>query len=203
MASILLLVAACGDSAANIDARREQAATTVGAGDLEVFTAEGAGFSIGLPLRWVPIDLTQEDADAIADGAEAIGSDAAEVVRGFADSETYPLLAVEGSGDPRVTVTVLPREPQDSIDAFEETGPATLEQLVGATVVSTERLQVSGEEALRIVYTASFAAGEAEAHQFYVLGAESVYVVTFTTFDPEEDRAIFAVMMETFRLVEG
>lgn len=167
----------------------------------EVFDGSADGFTIALPSRWVPIEATGDDIEAILAGMEdSFDPEALEIAEaGLAGG--FALFALDVTGDPNVNANAFPRGPLDSVESLEALLPAQMEELFGATVVSLDRVKIAGHESLQLVHEIAFPNGVAEQHQYYVLSDDVGYVFTFTSYDPAADRDTFAAAIETLTLI--
>ena len=169
-----------------------------------LFDGSADGFSIALPSRWVPIDLTGSDTDAlIAELEQVLNPEAIELVNQFFTSDfAFALFAVDVTGDPTVNLIVTPRTALDTVDNLEALIPAQIEELLGGTILSVERVDLAGVQGVQVVYEITFEGLVQEGHQYYVLTEDSVYVFSFGTFKPDDNRDIFAEVMATFSVIE-
>ena len=71
-------------------------------------------------------------------------------------------------------------------------------ELLGATVLSVDRVEYGGTEGQFSVFEVAYPAGLAEHHQYFMVTEDASFVITFTSFDPAADRETLAAMMETF-----
>ena len=169
-------------------------------GEAEVFESPD-GFRVTLPSQWVTLDVSADDVDsALGDVYDTLNPETVEAMRNaFASGIEFSLYAIDYTGDPNVNVLVVPRSPLDTVENLQKLLPTQLAEMFDATVLSAEAVEYGGLEGVEIVYEAEFPAGDAEGHQYYLLDEEVVFVFTFTTFDPESDRAEFQRVMESFQ----
>jgi hypothetical protein len=159
------------------------------------------GFQVSLPSRWVPLDLSVGDLEAVLDElGESMDPETIEFIReSLASGVDFSLFAIDIAGDPNVNVIVVPRTPLETPDNLEDLLPVQLEELLGVTILSTDRVEHGGLDGVRIAYLAEFPDGVAEGHQYYMVGDDSVFIFSFTSFDPDSHRDDFPRVMETFR----
>ena len=175
--------------------------TTTPTSEYVLFDGSAHGFTIALPPRWVPLDLTKGDAEAILEAVEGVlDPEAVELVRGSqVAGGGFALYAFDVTGDPNVNVIAGPRGPLDSLENLEELAPRVLAELVGATVLSIDRVEIDGTEALQLIYELILPGVPLiEGHQYYMVTENTVYVITFSSLDPDADREVFAAVMDTF-----
>lgn len=115
------------------------------------------------------------------------------------DGGGFALYALDVTGDPNVNVLAGPRGHLESLENLEEFAPRALGELVGATVLSIDRVEIAGTEALRMIYELTLPGVPLiEGHQYYMVTEDTVYVITFSSADPDADREVFAAVMDTF-----
>lgn len=144
--------------------------------------------------------MATEDLQLVASELESsVDPETVAAILGRISAGDFSLVAIDLMGDPNVGVTTFPRGPLglETLAVFAEMGV----EEAGGTVLTSERVSISGTEALHLVTEASYPAGVAEQHFYYVLAGEIVYIITFTSFTPEQHREMFTTVMETFTLV--
>ena len=192
-----LIAIACGGS---------EPAASVGVPEgYELYDGSADGFLIALPSAWVVAE--GDVAPFIAEAAEAVLEPGAlEILRDSLASEPA-LFALDATGNPNVNVILQPGPPGpmdagrwEDLEAILRT---QLSELLGATVLSVDRVEYGGTEGLFSVFEVAYPTGLAEQHQYFMVTEDASFVITFTSFDPAADRETFAAVMETFTPVAG
>jgi len=165
----------------------------------EYHDVSSAGFGVAVPTRWIAVDLTTDDLAALITELDLDPDTEALVRQGMAGGVS--LMAIDTAENTNVNIISVPRQAGDSLDNIESLAAAQIEQAFGGTIVSTDRVEVDGREAVKIVYEADFGTGPAEGHQYYIVADSAIFIATFTTFSEAADRDVFAQVMGTFELI--
>ena len=165
----------------------------------EYHDVSSAGFGLAVPTRWVAVNLTTDDLTALLTDLDLDPDTETLVLQGMAGG--VALMAIDIAENTNVNVISVPRQAGESLDNIESLAAAQIEQAFGGTIVSTDRVEVDGREAVKIVYEADFGTGPAEGHQYYIVADSAIFIATFTTFSEAADRDVFAQVMGTFELI--
>jgi len=215
-AVLILAVTACGGSTSETTTSAAPTATTSPAvattttppgttttptSEYVLFDGSADGFMIALPSRWVPLDPATFD-DSLDEAENLFEPEALEFARqGLAASSGASLFAVDVFGTDNVTVMLAPRGPLDTMENIEVLIPAQMAE-IGATILSVGRGEYGGAEGLRLIYEISLPEALAAGEQYYVFAEDTIYVITFTSVDPDPPRETFAAVMDTWTLTE-
>ncbi len=223
LALALVLGACSGDDSSSSGSEGSNSAATSAAGDTtsaasstllqapEGFTVvdRGAdGFVIALPPGWQDFDLTEADVDAIIAAATQanpnLGSGVGDAVKQLVQQGGL-LYAYDTSNASnfRTNLNLIKVSGVESgLDLLQEQAQSQL-TAAGATNVSTTQVSLPGGDAIRTTYTVpvNLADGskvDVAGLQVYVLANSNLYVLTFSTDQPDKYSETFDQVIATF-----
>ena len=223
--ALALVLGACSgdDSASSAGSDASNGAATTGAGSADSTTAgtlppapEGFtvvdrradGFAIALPPGWESFDLTEADVDAIVAAAAQANPN---LRSGIADAvkqlvQQGGLLYASDTSNPGKFLTnvnlIKVTGVESDLNLLQEQAQSQL-TAAGATNVSSTRVSLPAGEAVRTTYTVpvTLADGtpiEVAGLQVYVVADSNLYVLTFSTDQPEKYSSTFDQIIATF-----
>jgi hypothetical protein len=223
--ALALVLGACSsdDSSSSSGSDASNGAATTGAGSADSTTAgtlppapEGFtvidrradGFAIALPPGWENFDLTEADVDAIVAAATQANPN---LQSGVADAvkqlvQQGGLLYASDTSNPGkflTNVNLIKVTGVDSgLDLLQEQAQSQL-SAAGATNVSSTQVSLPAGDAIRTTYTVpvTLADGtqiEVAGLQVYMLVDSTLYVLTFSTDQPDEYSSTFDQVIATF-----
>ncbi len=167
------------------------------------------GFVIALPPGWQDFDLTADDVDAIVAAATAanpdLGGDVTDAVTALV--EQGGLLYASDTSNPGKFLTNLNLIRVSGVTS----GLSLLQQqaqsqlsAAGATNVESSTVTLPAGDAVRTTYTvpvtlADGTQAEVAGLQVYFLADQNLYVLTFSTDQPDAYAAIFDQVIDTFQ----
>jgi hypothetical protein len=204
-----------GSEASNGAATSAAAGSTSASGTLppapEGFTVvdrRADGFVIALPPGWQDFDLTEADVDAIIAAATQanpnLGNGVADAVKQLV--QQGGLLYASDTSNPGkfLTNVNLIKVPgvESGLGLLQQQAQSQL-TAAGATNVSTTQVSLPGGDAIRTTYTVPVTLADGSkvdiaGLQVYMLANENLYVLTFSTDQPDKYSETFDQVITTF-----
>lgn len=225
-------VAACGDddggdeggglsdlTTTSVEGTDETTTTTEDDGDDEETTTTTEGSEVDAPDDWTVVDQAEfslalppgwQEANEMLDDPE-FSQYVDEILGGEENLDQMlaqlDLMAVDSSSvntgfATNLNAIVNPSSPMDTIESLEtQIGPALLDSM-GAEVTNTERIDLAGQDALRVEYDYTLEGSTLKGVQYYVLGERLSGVLTFTGSEDLADPEGWQEIADTFVLAD-
>lgn len=152
------------------------------------FTSSEHRFAIAVPSDWTHFDPTSPGADKVIQNLQATNPAAPKV--SAADLAGYGMRFVAGDGTPKNDVNVIVRPSRGAVDDLWRMATRIKADFVGfgATVRSSELVQLSGREAFRIAVDVSLVQPDGRRSvsqvQYFVVANDVVYTLTLAGESP-------------------